>query len=39
VATFEGVTGRDIPVRFVSSGEPVPGLPEQVVGLVAGMET
>jgi uncharacterized protein YbjT (DUF2867 family) len=39
VATFGRVLGRDIPVRFVSPGEPVPGLPEQVIGLVAGMET
>ena len=39
VATFERVMGREIPVRFVSAGEPVPGLPETVVGLMAGMET
>jgi NADH dehydrogenase len=39
VATFERVLGREVPVQFVNPGEPLPGLPEAVVGLLAGMET
>jgi NADH dehydrogenase len=38
VATFERVMGREIPVRFVSPGEPVPSLPGPVAGPLAFME-
>ncbi len=39
VAAFERELGRDIPVRTVSMGEPVPGMPEQVNGLFQMLET
>ena len=39
VATYERVLGRSIPVEFVAMGEPVPGLPEPMPALLAGMET
>jgi uncharacterized protein YbjT (DUF2867 family) len=39
LATFERVAGREIPVRFVSPGEPVPGLPEMVTQMLTGMES
>ena len=32
------VLGREIPVRHVPPGEPLPGLPEVAAGLVAGMD-
>ena len=39
VATYERVLGRSIPVEFVAIGEPVPGLPDPMPALLAGMET
>ena len=39
VATYERVLGRSIPVEFVAFGEPVPGLPDPMPALLAGMET
>ena len=39
VVTYERVLGRSIPVEFVAMGEPVPGLPEPMPALLAGMET
>jgi uncharacterized protein YbjT (DUF2867 family) len=39
VATYERVLGRSIPVEFVALGEPVPGLPDPMPALLAGMET
>ena len=39
VATFERVLGRPLPQRGVPPGEPVPGIPEQVVGLLAFLDT
>jgi uncharacterized protein YbjT (DUF2867 family) len=39
VATYESVLGRSIPVEFVAAGEPVPGLPDPMPALLAGMET
>jgi uncharacterized protein YbjT (DUF2867 family) len=39
VATYERVLGRSIPVEFVAMGEPVPGLPNPMPALLAGMET
>jgi uncharacterized protein YbjT (DUF2867 family) len=39
VATYERVLGRSIPVEFVEMGEPVPGLPDPMPTLLAGMET
>jgi uncharacterized protein YbjT (DUF2867 family) len=39
VATYERVLGRSIPVEFVAMGEPVPGLPDPMPALLAGMET
>jgi nucleoside-diphosphate-sugar epimerase len=39
VATYERVLGRSIPVEFVGMGEPVPGLPDPMPTLLAGMET
>jgi NADH dehydrogenase len=39
VAIFERMLGRQIPVRFVNPGEPAPGLPDNLVRLLAGMET
>lgn len=39
VAVYERVLGRPIPVRSVAPGEPVPGLPEGVVRLLAVLET
>lgn len=38
VATFERVLGRDIEVRTVGIGEPVPGLPDFVVELMTSLE-
>ncbi len=39
VATYEGVLERSVPVEFVALGEPVPGLPEPMPAMLAGMET
>lgn len=39
VAAAERVIGRELPVRLVQPGEPVPLLPESVQGLMAGQET
>ncbi len=39
VTTYEGVLGRSIPIEFVAAGEPVPGLPDPMPALLAGMET
>jgi uncharacterized protein YbjT (DUF2867 family) len=39
VATYERVLGRSIPVEFVAMGDPVPGLPDPMPALLAGMET
>jgi uncharacterized protein YbjT (DUF2867 family) len=39
VATYERVLERSIPVEYVSMGEPVPGLPDPMPALLAGMET
>lgn len=38
VAAYERVLGKRIPVQSVRPGEPVPGLPEAVLGLAAGFE-
>jgi NADH dehydrogenase len=39
VATYERELGRSIPVEYVAAGEPVPGLPDPMPALLAGMET
>ena len=39
VAAFEHELGQEIPVRTVSPGEPVPGMPQQVNGLFQVLET
>ena len=39
VATYERALERSIPVKFVAMGEPVPGLPEPMPVMLAGMET
>jgi len=39
VATYERALERSIPVKFVAMGEPVPGLPEPMPAMLAGMET
>jgi len=39
VATYERVLDRSIPVEFVAMGEPVPGLPDPMPDMMAGMET
>jgi uncharacterized protein YbjT (DUF2867 family) len=39
VATYEHVLGHSHPVEFVAMGEPVPGLPDPMPALLAGMET
>lgn len=38
VATYERVLGRTIPVNFVAPGQPVPGLPEFMAGMLASFE-
>lgn len=38
VDTFSDVLGREIPVRTVAPGEPVPGLPDFVAELLASLE-
>jgi uncharacterized protein YbjT (DUF2867 family) len=39
VAAFNAELGREIPVRTVEPGQPVPGLPDVMAQLLAGMET
>jgi hypothetical protein len=39
VAALESALGRDIELRTVSPGEPVPGLPENVAQLLAMFDT
>ena len=39
VETFGQVLGQELPVQFVAPGEPIPGLPEIVPPVLAGMET
>jgi NADH dehydrogenase len=39
VAAAERVLGREIPVRTVGLGEPVPGLPDVMSGLLTALET
>lgn len=39
VAAFEHELGRELPVRTVRPGEPVPGMPEQVNALFHALET
>ena len=39
VATYERVLDRSIPIEFVGMGEPVPGLPDPMPEMMAGMET
>jgi uncharacterized protein YbjT (DUF2867 family) len=39
VATYERVLERSVPVEFVAMGAPVPGLPEPMPAMLAGMET
>ena len=39
IAAFNAELGREIPVRTVPPGQPVPGLPDVVAQLLAGMET
>jgi uncharacterized protein YbjT (DUF2867 family) len=39
VAAFERVLGREVPVRTVPPGAPVPGLPEAINGLFQALET
>jgi NADH dehydrogenase len=38
VATFEGVLGRSIPHRGVAPGEPVPGFPPMIAGMLASFD-
>jgi nucleoside-diphosphate-sugar epimerase len=38
VATYERVLGRTILVNFVAPGQPVPGLPEFMAGMLASFE-
>jgi uncharacterized protein YbjT (DUF2867 family) len=39
VAIYERVLGHQIPIRSVAPGEPVPGLPQMVAHLLAGLDT
>jgi uncharacterized protein YbjT (DUF2867 family) len=39
VATYERVLERPVPVEYVAMGEPVPGLPDPMPDMLAGMET
>jgi NADH dehydrogenase len=39
VAIYERVLGRPIPVESIPPGEPMPGLPEIVPQLLAGLDT
>lgn len=38
VDSFGQVMGRDLPVKFVAPGKPIPGLPDIVAPMLAGME-
>ncbi len=38
VGAYERVLGRTVPVRFVQPGEPVPGLPDAMNAMLAGMQ-
>jgi NADH dehydrogenase len=39
VHAYEEALGRSIPVRSVTPGEPIPGLPETVAGFTAALES
>lgn len=39
VDAFGRAVGQTLPVRFVAPGEPIPGLPDMVPGVLAAMET
>jgi len=39
VDAFGRVLGQELPVQFVAPGEPIPGLPDMVPPVLAGMET
>ena len=39
VHAYEEALGRSIPVRSVTPGEPIPGLPESVAGFTAALES
>jgi len=39
VAVYERVLGREIPVRSVRPGEPIPGVPQPVWGIAASFDT
>jgi NADH dehydrogenase len=39
VTIYERVLGHQIPVRSVAPGEPVPGLPQMIAPVLAGMDT
>ena len=39
IARAGAVVGRELPVRRISPGEPLPGLPDVISGLLAGMDT
>ncbi len=39
VAVYERVLGHRIPINSVAPGEPVPGLPEMIAQLLAGLDT
>jgi uncharacterized protein YbjT (DUF2867 family) len=39
IAAFNAELGRELSVRSVAPGEPIPGLPDVVVQLLAGLET
>jgi uncharacterized protein YbjT (DUF2867 family) len=39
VGTFGQVLGQELPLQFVAPGNPIPGLPEIVPPMLAGMET
>ena len=39
VGTFGRVLGQELPLQLVAPGEPIPGLPEIVPGVLAAMET
>lgn len=38
VAAHERALGREVPVRWIEPGEPLPGLPDMVTGLMAALE-
>lgn len=39
VETFSRILGKQLPVQFVTPGEPMPGMPDIVPPVLAGMET